>query len=505
MLTMPRLPRIAGIHARSLLTRPTEAELHALAETVATARVTSYGSVNVTTRVHDRLQDATFLVTDEPWRHGVPSISRAAGARLAALQDAHLAAAGAVLVDGFVGHAGEHRRPARLVVERAHAHMAAMQRHLYHDPVDAGAAHEPELHTICTPNLAALGYPGGQVIAVWLDEGVTRVIGTDYFGEAKKAGLRIWNERVYRGGGLVMHTGCKVVPTPDGPRAMLIAGLPDTGKTTTTFSSYGGARMAQDDFVALLPGGRVVLAEHGCIEKTWRLDARSAPVIHGAVTRPDAYLENVAQRGSRPDFADGRRTTKGRAVFSLRAIEHVPAAQVPPVAFLVILVRGDGATPAVVRLRGPLQAAAWYLARELRQPPRPLAPSFRPDKAEQGLRLAALLASHPIEVVVMNTGQVGGRDGDPHARKIGVADSAAILAALAAGEIAWEPDPDLGHDLATRVAGVDPELLHPRRLYARRRRLADYRAEVERRRAERSAYLAAVPGLDPRIATALDA
>ena len=82
----------------------------------------------------------------------------------------------------------------------------------FHDAEDADF--EPELLVIYTPNLAVAGYPDDRLIAVNLDLHVTRVFNSDYFGESKKGGLRMWNKLVYDRGGLALHAGCKVIPTP---------------------------------------------------------------------------------------------------------------------------------------------------------------------------------------------------------------------------------------------------------------------------------------------------
>ena len=84
------------------------------------------------------------------------------------------------------------------------------------------------------------GYPDDRLIAVDLEAGVTRVMNSDYFGESKKGGLRMWNAKVFHAGGLAMHAGCKVVPTDGGERTILIIGLSGTGKTTTTFTRQNG-------------------------------------------------------------------------------------------------------------------------------------------------------------------------------------------------------------------------------------------------------------------------
>ena len=38
----------------------------------------------------------------------------------------------------------------------------------------------------------------------------------------------------------------------------------------------------QDDFVALMPGGKVYATENGCFAKTFGLDPKDEPTIYGA-------------------------------------------------------------------------------------------------------------------------------------------------------------------------------------------------------------------------------
>src|ERR671939_2224645 len=102
-----------------------------------------------------------------------------------------------------------------------------MQRQLYFE-VDDPDSFEPELTVIYTPNLAVDGYPNDRVIAVDLERGVTRVCNSDYFGESKKGGLRMWNKLVYERGGLALHSGCKVIPVGSKKRVGLSVGLSGT-------------------------------------------------------------------------------------------------------------------------------------------------------------------------------------------------------------------------------------------------------------------------------------
>jgi phosphoenolpyruvate carboxykinase (ATP) len=482
---------------------PSRAELRALTERMPTARPTRYGSVNVGTRVTERSTAATVVVADG--HHPASrTIGREAAARFARMQDEYLAGRRSVVVDGYLGHTGCCRSPARLVVEAANANIAAMQRELYVD-ASSGAGVAPAITVIDTPNLAVPGMPGGRLVAVWPEAGITRIAGTDYFDDAKKAAVRLWGARVERAGGLLLHAGCTVVETADGPRAMLLLGRSGAGKSTLTFSGPPGARLAQDDFVALFPGGEVVGAEAGCIEKASAVDPVRQPAIHAAAIRHDAYLENVSQVGADPAFG-GRPGGPGRVVFGMQAVPHWPGSQLPPAGFLLILHPWHGVVPAVARLSVD-QAAACLLLRELGGPaghPGAAGSASTAELAAQAEGLRALLRSSGIQTFLVNTGRVGGPDGDDRAKPVRIEHARAILAAIAAGSIEWDHDPDFGWLAAAAVPGVDDaELLQPRRLYQRQRRRGDHRRQVRLAHAAHAAYLASFPGLDAAVSSSL--
>jgi phosphoenolpyruvate carboxykinase (ATP) len=502
--------------AKSIAFRPNEAELRSFTDAMPQARQTRYGNVNVQTQVLARSKGSTYIVTDRPEEHSDQTLTRAEGRRIAQVQDDYIREHDMVVIDGFIGYDGPYRTPARLIIEKANANIAGMQRFLYYDPVDGDQPHDPEITIIYTPNLTMPGYPNDRVIAVDLEAGVTRVINSDYFGESKKGGLRMWNTKVYNGGGLAMHAGCKVIPTTSGLKTMLIVGLSGTGKTTTTFTKQNGSQAVQDDFIGLFPGGEVVSTEDGCFAKTFALDSKDEPAIYGAVTKPDAYLENVSQKGDELDFFDTSYTQNGRAVFNMRSIDNFPPDQVPPASFLLILNRNDNIIPAVSKLNVE-QAAGYFMLGEtqgtsaggkeeagkaLRVPG--TNPFFPLRHEQQGNRLAELLATHPLEVYLLNTGRVGGKDDDERSKKVRIPHSSAIVAAIAEGSIAWDTDPDFGYLVATQVPGIDDlELLQPRRLYERQGRMDEYREHVERLKDERTKYLAQFTGLDQKIVDAV--
>ena len=129
--------------ARTVLQNPTQAELHALTKTMPNARETSYGAVNVQTRVLSRSKGSTFIVADDPETYPHQAIDRDEWERMSARQDAYIAESAMIQVDGFIGNDPERRVPTQLFVEAAFANIAGMQDVLYFD--DPTAAFEPEL------------------------------------------------------------------------------------------------------------------------------------------------------------------------------------------------------------------------------------------------------------------------------------------------------------------------------------------------------------------------
>jgi len=106
-------------------------------------------------------------------------------------------------------------------------------------------------------------------------------------------------------------------------------------------------------------------------------------------------------------------------------------------------------------------------------------------------------------VYLLNTGRVGGPDGDERSLKVRIKHSSAIVKGIAEGTIAWERDPDFGYLVASAVPGIDEiEILQPRLLYEQQGRTDEYRALVERFKAERAEYLRGYASLSDEIVAA---
>jgi phosphoenolpyruvate carboxykinase (ATP) len=507
------------VEAKSVVWNPTPQQLRQFAEQMPNARGTEFGNLNVATRVVSRSKLSTFIATDTPEQHSDQTISRAEYARVAKLQDEYIRTRDMLVIEGYIGNDPEFRTPARLIIEKANANIAAMQDILYYPASPEELAEfEPDVTVIYTPNLEADGYPDDRLIAVDLENYTTRVFNSDYFGESKKGGLRMWNKLVYERGGLALHAGCKIIPVGDANRVGVIVGLSGTGKTTTTFTKQNNSQPVQDDFCALMPGGKIYATENGCFAKTFGLNPNDEPTIYYACASEHAYLENVSQDESgRVDYFDTSYTPNGRAVIRMADIAGAAdAREITKADFLLILNRNENIIPAVAKLDGALAAAYFMLGetkgtsaggaseagKSLRVPG--TNPFFPLLHAHQGNRMLELMKGSPMEVYLMNTGAIGGDGKQEGSKKVKIQHSSAVVKAIAEGTIKWERDPDFGYLVASSVPGIDDaDYLKPKAMYERQGRLDEYNQLVAKYNNDRREYLRKWKGLSEEIVNAL--
>lgn len=491
---------LMNLDAKKLIKNPSDKDLREMVSDMPRAVLTDRRNFNVNTRVTARSAESTFFVSDEEM--GQKRITRREYLNIASLQDEYIANNEMVLIQGAIGPEADFQVRCSLLVERKNANIAAMQRQLYFSRLKKNLQ---TMQVIYTPNLAASGYPNGRLITVDLESYTTRIMGSDYFGESKKGGLRMWNDIVFNTGGLALHAGCKTYPDVNGREVLvLIIGLSGTGKTTTTFRSQLNSLPVQDDFCALFPGGKVRASENGCFAKTFGLQRKYEPVIYDALTSPASWLENVGvSAAGEIDFLDGSRTTNGRGTFTFDQIQHREMSDLPDVDAIILLNRNLNIIPAVARLK-PEQAAAYFMLGEttgtsaggeaeagkfLRVPG--TNPFFCQDHAFQGNRFLDIMKTCPeLEVYLMNTGYVGGGEHSEFSKKVAIPDSSNILEGIIQKKITWKEDDQFGYFVGQEIPGVsDEEILQPRLLYRRQNRERDYQLLVENIRAERRAYI----------------
>ena len=506
--------------AKSVAVNPSQDEFREWVEQMPTSVNTEFDNYNVKTQVTARSAGSTFIVTDDPSTVSKATMPREEYDQVVARQEAYIAEADMILVEGYIGPENSPlKRPARVYIEKSNANIPAMQTQLYY-PKDADWREEDALTVIYTPNCPAEGYPDDRLVTIDLDNWVTRVFSIDYFGESKMGGLRMWMEWCYQQGALAMHSGAKLIPTDEGDKVCLIIGLSGTGKTTTTFTRQNGSLPVQDDIVALVEGGDVFSTENGCFAKTYGLDPKYEPTIYHALSSPAGWLENVAvDEKGKVDYFDDSYTANGRGTFSLAAIEHFDPRKLGKADFLLILNRNENIAPAVAKMSSVEQAVAYFMLGEtkgtsaggkaeagknLRVPG--TNPFFMRDEALQGNRLADLINSmdYDFGVYVLNTGSVGGPEGQEGSKKVKIPHSSAIVKAIAEDTIEWETDPEFGYLVATSVPDFDdPELLQPRKLYESQGRIDEYREVVDALKADRRDYMERHPKLRSEIVASL--
>ena len=390
---------------------------------------TSCGNLVKVARNKARQSKRTFIISDTDggtFSHA-PISSDAAG-RLIDAQREYIEVKGRLIeVQGWVG-VGPRAVAVQWLYTLEGANIAGMQSILAFPRTEVEGAEaaadddsfDPTFRIVYTPDFRPDGVDGGQIILVDLDSYTTFIMGPDYFGESKKAALRMLNHKVFMDGGLTLHAGAKAVQLGDRRVSMTIMGLSGTGKTTTTFSKQGDVTWPiQDDMVSLWPGGEMSVTENGCFAKTFGLTDDTEPVIYRGTTSSDAWTENVyteangdfdffkgalspsdvarvqdvlVATGADPAnvsaYASGRVpysevvddgiphdgwdfvnwTENGRSIIPMSAVEDAADLHdIDTVEYMGILNRDEGVdscTPGIVKFEDPRQAAGFFMLGE---------------------------------------------------------------------------------------------------------------------------------------------
>ena len=389
---------------------------------------TAVGNLCKVARNKARKAAFTFIISEDPadgFSHKL--ISQAEAQPLIDAQQAYIQAKGELLeLQAYVG-LGPRAVPVQWLYTVEGANICAMQSILSFPREEVESAEKlaapfaPTFRIVYTPAF----FPevaGGQRILVDLNSYTTYIMGPDYFGESKKAALRMLNHYIFQRGGLVLHAGAKGVTLPDGRHiSMTIMGLSGTGKTTTTFSKQGDVTQPiQDDMVALWPKGEMSVTENGCFAKTWGLSEKTEPVIFRGTVSADAWTENVytdangdfdfvkellspseakrlrqtlVETGANPANLDRyisggisaeqvldengvpddgwdfvKWTANGRSIIPMSSVENAAdLSRIDAVQSMGILNRDEGedaCIPGIVRFTNPLQAAGFFMLGE---------------------------------------------------------------------------------------------------------------------------------------------
>lgn len=502
------------VQAREEISNPSPETLREMA--AYETKTTVYGSAGFISKVRNRSAKFTYIVEDgTPLGADQKGMPLEKAKILAEEVHSYLADKQVIRIDRQMGNHPQFSPHCRLYITSDYARIPLQWQMMLFAPADPEK--EPDLISIYVPE-----WPE-RVIFCHPEAGVTYILGTDYFGEAKKSFLRMAMYMVKKRGWLGLHAGSKVLRVRDAAGRLrevgfIMFGLSGTGKTTLTMHDHGlqgeeEVAIRQDDVVMMDGRGYCHGTENGFYIKTEGLDASQAVLYHAA-TSPHAVFENVMVLDDGHVLFDNTElTSNGRGVIRRQDVAGTDARiDLDKAHRIIFITRRNNIVPPVARLTAE-QAAAYFMLGESIETsagdPSRAGQSKRevgtnpfivgPEELE-GNRLLEILRANPdMECCLLNTGSVGAGP-DFAGEKITIAASTNILKEIARGTITWQTDPDWGYQVPVRVPGLDLSRFTPAACYSP----ATYRELVENLRAERRQWLAKYPGLQPEIVRAIE-
>jgi phosphoenolpyruvate carboxykinase (ATP) len=473
-------------------------------------KTTVYGSPGYVSRVRNRSAKFTYIVEDgTPLGVDQQGISAEKAQELANRVYEYLRGVELIRMDRQMGLHRNFKLHCRLYITSAYARIPLKWQQMLFDAENPGG--EPDLISIYIPE-----WPE-KIIVCHPEERITFILGTDYFGEAKKSFLRMAMYMFKKAGGLGLHAGSKVLRVKGRSGSLndtgfILFGLSGTGKTTLTMHDHGLAGpetvfIRQDDVIMMGPDGYCYGTENGFYIKTEGLD-RSQAVLYHAATSPSAIFENVmiGQDGE-VLFDNADLTSNGRGVILRREVKNTDSGiDLQRADRIIFITRRNDIVPPVARL-SPEQGAAFFMLGEsietsagdpakAGQSKREVGtnPFIVGPEAGEGNRLLEILRKNSgMECYLLNTGSVGA--GASEGKKISIGLSTDILREIARGTIKWKPDPDWGYLVPEEIPGVDLGPYRPESYYSG----AQYGGLVDRLRQERRQWLAKYRGLKKEI------
>lgn len=379
-------------------------------------------------------------------------------------------------------------------------------------------------------------------IIVFPEIGVTYVLGSDYYGEAKKGLLRMAMWFAKQQGMLGVHAGSKIVRARDRngrirTYSMILFGLSATGKTTHACHDHGltgegeGIEIAQDDVIFLMSDGSALGSERGFYLKTGYLDPVVQPIIYRAAMSPDTIFENVmVDHMGNVYFDDETLTGNGRGIMQREDLKPyiTPTINLPPISEVdglvaIFITRRNTVAPIASKLTPEQGAAAFMLGESIETSagdPRRAGESVREvgtnpfivgSEAEEGNWFYDFVKRNPekIQCYLLNTGGVGemvekNNDGEKvvkqNVTRVEIPEMAAIIRGIVRGTIEWKVDSNFDVLVPKKVDGVDMTKFDLSKFYSKDQ-IASY---VSQLKGERIAWLEQFKELDPAVIASIN-
>ncbi|MCD6310603.1 MAG: phosphoenolpyruvate carboxykinase [Candidatus Eremiobacteraeota bacterium] len=496
-------PFEAPVEAKSFIINPSHDQLRELAR--KDEKTTVYGSASYISKIRSRsarFTDIIFGDPDEEQRRILSDVQTALKFKTL------------IRLDRKMGLNPESSLHCRLYITEDYARVAYMWYPTLFDPDDPDG--EPDITVVCVPE-----WPERRILVDAISH-TTYAMGSDYTGEVKKANLRMAMYIAKCRGWLGLHAASKILRVKDKTgklveKGFMMFGLSGTGKTSLTCHPHGlggeeGIIIRQDDVILLRDDLYCYGTEDNFYLKTDGLAPETQPILYKAAISPEAILENVfVDDNGNVDFFDDSLTSNGRGIVYRSEMDYTDdQIDLRKASVAIFITRRKDITPPVARLNDEQGAAFFMLGESIETSagdPSQAGKSLRVvgtnpfiigDEAEEGNRFYEILKANPdLQCFVLNTGRVGGDDGE----KITIIDSATILREIARDTIKWKYNPDWGYEVPEDVPGVDMERFNLDRFYSDEEK----RALTEQLRNERIEWLNKFPNLREEVKSAIPA
>ncbi len=478
-----------------LIENPSLDELRSLAKKDEVT--TEYGSASYVSKIRSRSKKFTETIWtfDENTKQLINKV-------LKYLENKEL-----ILLDRSLGQNKTIDLLCRTYVTKNYARILHFWRKSLFQP-DYGDKNIPDSLTIMIPE-----WPETKILIDPVNK-VTYILGSDYFGECKKAHLRMAMCLMKQNGGLGLHAGSKILRIKDEDnnftdKGIIIFGLSGTGKTTLTLHDHGLVEpekifICQDDVVLIDQDARCFGTENNFYIKTEGLEPNQK-VLYNAAIHPEAILENVFvdPNTKKIDFDNHELTKNGREIVLRKSIpHHAPNIDVSKANAIIFITRHNDIVPPVAKLTPELAVAFFMLGESIEtsagdptkagQKKRVVGynPFIVGDFGEEGNCFYQILKNNPdIEYYLLNTGAIGNTD------DITIKDSVTILTEIARNNIIWEEYPVWGYQKPVSIEGIDNKKLNPMNYFSD----VDYNNLTSILKEERINWLNKFENLDPKI------
>ncbi len=395
------------------------------------------------------------------------------------------------------------------------------------------ALNGPELNLIYVPE-----WPENKrQVLVLPEEGVTYVLGTDYFGEAKKGHLRMAMWFAKKSGMLGLHAGSKIIKARDKKGDLkklgaLLFGLSATGKTTHACHNHGltgegeGVEIVQDDVVLWQKDGAAFGTEKGFFIKTDGLEPNAQALLYNAAIKKDAIFENImVDYAGNVDFNSDVLTGNGRGIIQMADLAPFASKSVnlPPLdqldgLIIAFITRRNTVLPIASKLSPEQAAIAFMLGESIETSagdPQKAGESVRVvgtnpfiigDECEEGNRFYEFIKAGKgkIQCYLLNTGGVGeiietGNNGVKEIKqkvtRVEIPEMASIIREIARDNIEWIKDSNFGTLVPKNVEGADMERFNLAKFYTQ----DQIDALIVKLKNERKEYMKNFGDLNPEI------